>query len=239
MSSTFVTDELNEYLKKAPDFLWSIKKSRLSNREKSKKFLGDILVAHQCALSSVCSLLGRFDGNPGKTSESLSNRFLIGAAFMQGVDICEEAIVEGCYSQASALVRQELEHVVAMEECKLGIFKHSKTPNVKNVKHGMNLLYGHLSGVTHGSNICSMADFLAGNECEEKHPALLMPTVREKSVVCLYGIHTSLIMQIANQFNDMFMEMYSAGMDDNEKKLLVLSYKILVKEEILVSGKVE
>lgn len=73
------------------------------------------------------------------------------AGFVQGLNIVECAITEGCYVQAAALLRQELETVAALEELKAGIRRDKTTPNVGHVPWSLATLYGDLSAAAHAA----------------------------------------------------------------------------------------
>lgn len=61
---------------------------------------------------------------------------------MQGIHLCEEAIVEGLYLQAATLLRQEHEIISAVQELGIGRRRDGKTPHVTIgvfEKHGQSI----------------------------------------------------------------------------------------------------
>lgn len=99
---------------------------RNKNREVSKAACNDLLNAHCLSLGVIRSMYGQFLGISGKTDNSVSARLPLLASFVQGIDLCEIAINEGLYTQAATLLKQELETIAAVNECKKGHVKIAK-----------------------------------------------------------------------------------------------------------------
>jgi hypothetical protein len=120
-----IKENIEHLMTSAVKFFEAQKKTADVTREKSKKVYGGLLDAHILIMGALQSAVSRHNLNPGKTSEVISNIFSLSATFMQGIDLCESAISEGYYIQASAILKQEMENLSAIEECWLGIRKEN------------------------------------------------------------------------------------------------------------------
>jgi hypothetical protein len=117
-------------------------------RARWKNDAGHLIDAHQFAFSAVASMIARFSGRPfEQQSKLIEGRMSLTAQFVQGIDICETSIFEGLYSQAAALLKQELETLAAIDEFENDRRKDGKTPNIGN---GIMSGFGPIYGVSRG-----------------------------------------------------------------------------------------
>ena len=72
------------------------------------------------------------------------------AQFIQGIDVCETAISEGLYSQAAALLKQEMETIEAVHEYETGQRRDRTTPRL-NLLRGFGRAYGEFNNYAHAS----------------------------------------------------------------------------------------
>jgi hypothetical protein len=98
-------------------------------REQWKKDAGDLIDAHMFATSVVANMTSRISGRRfERQSKEIEGRLTLTAQFIQGIEICEVAISEALYSQAAALLKQELETLAAIDEFEKVISTTSRTP---------------------------------------------------------------------------------------------------------------
>lgn len=135
-------ERMEENLQYSIRLLTSIEQSSIDTNNKSKNGYGRLLDAHMMATSAVGSMIIRKNIVPGKTTPSISGRLSLIASFIKGIPLCEQAISNGLYEQASNLLKQELESIAAIEEYAENSRKNRKTPNVKYVKWNLGTLYG-------------------------------------------------------------------------------------------------
>src|SRR5260370_38912120 len=98
--------------------------------------------------NSIRSSVRRFE----LQSKAMEGRLTLTAQFIQGIDICEVAISEALYSQAAALLKQELETLAAIEEFENDRRKDGKTPKIgKGIMRAFGPIYSELNNIAHVS----------------------------------------------------------------------------------------
>ena len=119
-------------------------------REQTMGGLRPDLLKHTC-LSWACLLLPCYvsmarsspSRQPGEEREALFASFII------GIKTCEDAIAEGRYLQALALLRQEMETLAQLKAVRAGNRNESRSPNVGVLEKSLARMYGELSAAAH------------------------------------------------------------------------------------------
>lgn len=209
-------------------------------REKSKDAYAKLLDANLLATGVIASALLRVNGEVAQLQNKSLERGPLIAGFVTGVGFCEQAISEGYYLQASALLRQELETIAALEEVKLGVRlrQDGKTPNVRNVQWSLSRLYGGLSDAAHASKhkvLMSLTQHKEGISGAPEGTVVwsMIPSFDIEISRRLYALHTMLIIQLAVHLNDYHDELHGSGLTDEEVKYLNLAIDLLVEEKCL------
>lgn len=232
-------EKAESVLRSGIDLLSSIRESRNEIREKSKREYGSgLLDAHLMVTGVLHEVLSRKSLIPGKTNKSIANRRVVIVSFVQGIPICEEAIREGPYVQAAALVRQELETVAAIEEEVEDVREDGETPNVKHVPWEMNRLYGELSAATHVSDHGYLAEIYRAEERGDARPVSVVPTYRDGAARNLYAIHVGLLIQVAMHLHEVQVEAYGeeeGELEEFELLMIMRAVDILNEEGLLES----
>ena len=230
-------EEAENILRSGIDLLSGIKESRNEIREKSKREYGSgLLDAHLMVTGVLHEVLSRKSLIPGKTNKSIANRRVLIVSFIQGIPICEEAISEGLYVQAAALVRQEMETVAAIEEVVENVREDGETPNVKHVPWEMSRLYGELNAATHVSNHGYLAEIYRVEERGDARPVSVVPTYREGAARNLYAIHVGLLIQVAMHLHEVQVEAYGedeGGLEKLELMMITRAADSLTEEGLL------
>ncbi|MFQ5887221.1 MAG: hypothetical protein ACE5HY_00820 [Candidatus Hydrothermarchaeales archaeon] len=193
--------------------------------------LGNANLIAMCALSSA---IIRKNLEPGNTSESISKRFVLSASFFQGVDLCQKSIMEGNYIQAAALLKQEMETIAAIEEAKSNVRTEKKVPNVKHVKWNLNILYGRLNKAAHVADSQLLNKLIQTDPIGNTAPASAVPLFNKDTAKGLYGLHVTLLIQLAIQLNDLYLEAYGEGLTDTELACIAEAFKLLLEDGWLV-----
>lgn len=232
-------EKAESVLRSGIDLLSSIRESRNEIREKSKREYGSgLLDAHLMVTGVLHEVLSRKSLIPGKTNKSIANRRVVIVSFVQGIPICEEAIREGLYVQAAALVRQELETVAAIEEEVEDVREDGETPNVKHVPWEMNRLYGELSAATHVSDHGYLAEIYRAEERGDARPVSVVPTYRDGAARNLYAIYVGLLIQVAMHLHEVQVEAYGeeeGELEEFELLMIMRAVDILNEEGLLES----
>jgi hypothetical protein len=236
MDKDSIENNVEHLMASAVKFFEAQVKNSSAIREKSKSCYGIILDAHMLIIGAIQSAISRHNLNPGKTSEAISNIFSLVASFIQGIDCCERAITEGYYVQAGAILKQEMETIAAIEECKVGLRNEKRTPNVKNLSWDLSRFYGDLNRVAHVADKSLLSYLVQTNQQGDAVPASVVPVFNAGEAKGLYGLHVALLVQLAIQINYLYEEVYTEGLIDVEKIGVGQAYKLLLDDGWLVTN---
>ncbi|MDA2911686.1 hypothetical protein MYX04_12255 [Nitrospiraceae bacterium AH_259_D15_M11_P09] len=210
------------------------------NRDKAMQEYGRLLDAHMLATGVISSVLTRTNLVPGATSPSISERLALVASFVQGIAVCESTISEGLYAQASALLKQELETLAAIQECQKGKRKPEKTPNVGSALWNMNQTYGDLNRLAHvaDSQLLNKLYQCGGpagfHETAVKlMPVSIQPQYHRDVARNLYAVRVIFLVLLGMELGTLTSEMYGDGLNENEKTALFVSAQHVANEGYL------
>ncbi len=210
------------------------------NRDKAKQDYGRLLDAHMLATGVISSVLTRKNLVPGATSPSISERLALVASFVQGISVCESTISEGLYAQASALLKQELETLAAIQECQKGKRKPGKTPNVGNVQWNMEQTYGELNRVAHvaDSQFLNKLYQRVSHAGSHETGVTLVPVSNEPQYCReiarnLYAVHVIFLVLLGKELDTLTSEMYGDGLNEEENIALFVSAQHVANEGYL------
>ena len=158
-------------------------------------------------------------------AKSIEGRLSLTAQFIQGVDICDVAISEGLYSQAAALLKQELETIEAIHEFETGKRREGKTPQLGKLKN-FGGVYGRFNQFAHVS-VIEMARTLVVSESGELVGASTLPIYNKDIALDFYGMHVYFIIVVAGQIDALLTEVYGEGFNETEQKFLLVALNIL------------
>ncbi len=208
--------------------------SREQLRARSKDKAGDLIDSHQLAFSAVTSMIDRFSGKRfTKQPKAVEGRMSLSAQFIQGIDLCDVAISEGLYSQAAALLKQELETLAAIDEFENGRRRDGRTPNIGNgIMRGLGPIYGDLNNVAHVSRHDLAVQLVTVQQGENCAPTLI-PQLNEGIARFLYGNHVYFIVELTRQVARIFEEIFDEGLSEEETKWTSMAMMILLKEKVI------
>ncbi|MBU2031505.1 MAG: hypothetical protein KKG69_01520 [Alphaproteobacteria bacterium] len=148
--------------------------------------------------------------------------------FVQGIDLCETAIVEGLYPQAATLLRQQHEIIAAVEEFTAGRRKDGRTPHATiGVLRDMGRVYGDLSGGAHVSHANLLKNFVIMEIGENNGPSLL-PIYHHEITINLYALHVSYILIMLELAGDVQSSVTGDRLNPDEVKLHFIGRQILI-----------
>lgn len=206
-------------------------KIRKRNQRRFRKEFERYLEITDVAKGVIVAVTSRFTGRRTDTAaHSTSERLLQSAAFIQGMGICEEAITSAIYSQAGALVRQEMECIAAMRESREGVRVEMKTPNVKQVPWKMAVAYGQLSMMAHSSSSAML------NTMQHTEPgrcpqfASIIPRHNAQVAKMLIGHHAALMLLMAMELDSLYTDLYGEGLSPNEQDWIQHAIHLLQME---------
>jgi hypothetical protein len=209
-------------------------KVRQRIRVRWKKDACDLIDAHQLAFSAIASMIERFSLRRFEQQpQSIEGRMSLTAQFVQGIDNCETSISEGLYSQASALLKQELETLAAIDEFENNRRKDGKTPNIGGgIMSGFGPTYGDLNNIAHVSRHDIARDPVTIERGEICGPSLIPKYNRDLARI-LYGNHVYFIIEVTRQTARFFEEIFGEGLSKEERDWVFYATVILLKERII------
>lgn len=207
---------------------------RMDIREKWKCDADILIDVHQVAFSALASLLKR---NLGRKVDNLSKaqegQICLISHFVQGIDICENSISEGLYSQAAALLKQEIEIVSGIEEYRVDQRKEKRTPSIgKGVTAGFGPVYGQLNEIAHLGRHQIVKNIVSGY-FGDQIGASIVPIYDKDLAFTLYGQHIHYIILVTQQLDVLFYSIYGSGLNQEEKEWLGNAIGVLLKEGFL------
>lgn len=207
--------------------------ARVKIRKQWKDDAGDLLFAHEAAVSAIATMVSRFsDKMFEKASESAEGRLTLTSQFIVGIDLCERAISEGVYTTAAALLKQEMEIIEAVHEFEVDKRVEGKTPRIGGRLGDFGRLYGLYDEIAHVGKALRGKEIVQSTD-GQKVGASTVPIYDKERTATFYGMHTLFVTVVAIQMGDLMNELYGEGLNDEEKKFLVLSRVALEKEDII------
>lgn len=195
-----------------------------SIREQSKLDYGQELLDARLMLTGMCaSLLRAYNGVPGRTSKSVSDRLTLIASFLQGLPATETLISEGQYVKAAAALKQDMEVIARIGETIAGRARRGQTPQMKHFPAaGARRFYGELNKVAHPSDIDLLEELL---DLAQLPPTTFgvgpVPVYVAETAVALYQLHVYLLYELACELIGLMMEMYDENHDPIETAIQI------------------
>jgi hypothetical protein len=207
---------------------------RRAIRVKWKSDAGILIDVHQVAFSALASALTRNLGEKVENLEkSQEGQICLISHFVQGVDLCETSISEGLYSQAAALLKQEVEIVSGIEEYRTNKRQEKKTPLIgKGITAGFGPVYGQLNDIAHLGRH-EIAKNIVSGSVGGLTGASIVPIYEKELAFALYGQHIHYIILITQQLDVLFQSMYGSGLNEEERGWVGSAIGVLLKEGFL------
>lgn len=197
-----------------------------------KNDAGDLLSAHQLALNAITSMVDRVaDIEFEQQSEPVEGRMSLIVQFVQGIDVCETAISEGLYSQAAALLKQEMETIEAVHEYETGQRRDRTTPRL-NLLRGFGRVYGEFNKYAHVS-VEEIHKFIVNYEEKGISGPSVIPQYRREIAEFFYGYHVVFIVHCASQMKKILSDVYEIKLTEQELLWLADASKILQDRDII------
>lgn len=204
-----------------------------SNREKFKENDIRLTEAHAFAWSALGNLISRSAGAKIKEDADVSQKLNLISHFLQSINLCEVAVVEGLYVQAATLLRHEHEIISAVQELGVGKRKDGKTPHATiGVLKNMGRAYGELSGAAHVSQSVLLHSIIEMEKGELRGPSAF-PIYHRELARNLYALHVCYIALMARLAGEVNYEIGLGGLSSDEEEMVVLSMATLHKEGLI------
>src|SRR3989344_6049603 len=206
--------------------------ARQLNRKDGLVHMRELIHAHTLLLGVIGKMLKVNANKPALImNEVISRRFVLTAAFIQGISLCEQSILQGLYLQAGNLIRQEYETLGLLAETKAGKRKDGKVGNAKHVPRNGDKLYGMLSSFAHLSDH-KILDSIIGYNTTWGDFASTVPQYQKENAARLYSFHTTEVLGIVEELQNLYGEIYGYKPDDRESEVVDVAYSVLVKHGV-------
>ncbi|GLK81759.1 hypothetical protein [Methylopila turkensis] len=206
---------------------------RNKNREQFKSNDIKLTEAHAFACSAFMNLVSRNSGRRIEENPNTSQQVVLISHFLQGINLCEEAIVEGLYVQAATLLRQEHEIISAVQELGIDRRKDGKTPHATvGVLKNMGRVYGELSGAAHVSHAQLLHDMVEMTRGDLRWPSAF-PVYHRDLARNLYSLHVGYIVLMGRLASEINEAIGLGGASDDEQTMMGLAISILHKEGLI------
>jgi len=211
--------------------------SKKQIRKESKENYETKLIESRLFLLSIFyDLILIREGKPCETSKSISNRINLIATYIQGVDIVENSIMEGQYTKASALIKQDYEILTRIIEVKNKKEKEGKTPNVNNLPEEFRKFYGYLNKISHPSNSSIIENFITKLDKDNFIGVTYIPTYNIKLVKAFYDLHLLIMYNIVFEKITLIIEMYGKQIITEMENRQIIHYLLYVKNNLITCG---
>jgi len=208
------------------------KKARSINSQQSIDELKFLNYAHTLLMGLIGSMLEVNQNRPVTGNEKLKRRFLLTAAFIQGITLCEESILNSLYLQAGNLIRQEYECLGLLREIEKGKRQDGKQVNAKHAPWNGSRYYGELSTLAHISDHNILESIIQYNTSWGDFSSTV-PQYNLKTTKRLYGFHVAMILDLVIEMRGLYQEMYNFQFSNAEADVLNNVIGILMENEVL------
>jgi hypothetical protein len=199
----------------------------------------DLEEAYSLAYQAVAMAALQRDGIIAKVPEPPDRRSPILAAFVMGLSLVEEALLDGFNPQASALVRQEVEAIAALEEIRLGRRVEGRTPNVSVVETLNGRVYGGMSNAAHLSHHETLRNLVSMRAEVDHAPGpvaayLMSPQHLPETTRRMFGLHVLLMIHLVNHQEAHLEEMHGAELSQEAVDVANRATKMLAQAGIII-----
>ena len=202
---------------------------------RADKKIGEIYEYAYYALSKLLDFITGVD--VGFVSSNVSERMALVAQYAQGVACCEELIIQGLYTQAAALLKQEMELIEAIEEIVAGNRKDGATPRIRILKN-YGKIYGYLNEISHVS-VKNISINIASYEIASKTGAAIVPVHKEQLSEQMLVWHTIFLLIFTSQAAQLFDEIGIKPSHFDEMEYLSYALQQLKLHNILTDVEVK
>jgi hypothetical protein len=214
-------------------------------REQTMKAYGRLVDAHLLITGALAAVLLRDNGKIRPVTPTSEERNALFASFVIGMEACENAIAEGRYLQASALLRQEMETLAQLKAVRAGRRNENQSPNVAVVESSLRRLYGELSAAAHiskhdvvraATKWVPSGDDLPGPTSGTRY----FPVCDESRARRSFGLHLMLIVWVISELSiDLYERHNGDGFTEREDKAIKLAQILMQAEGIIEIDRVD
>lgn len=226
-------DEYENYYKEITSFLLENSNISLSIKSNSKDINTTSLSlidnnqynTVRLALASIEFII-KNSTTEGNTSKSIEERLFLIAAFIQGVSITENAILEAQYIKAAAIMKQDYEIITRIQQVIEGKAIQGDNPNAKYAPKGASFVNGYLNDIAHISKI-DVLKFYLGSQVN-KFGIEIAPAIKEEQMKTFYLY----FMMICVEINETAISLYKEIYEENNVWKKAKVYSIMIRDRV-------
>lgn len=202
-----------------------------ANKNQSADAFKSLCMAHGLLMGLIGRMLEQHSNKPVFGDESIGRRFVLTAAFIQGILICRQAVLGSTYLQAGTLLRQEYECLGLLREVKEGKRRDGKQVNAKNAPWNGSKHYGELSALAHLSDHEIISSIIGENTGWGDFSSTV-PQYNAANTKRLYGLHVALVLDLVYQLHSLYSDMYEYEMEESEQDAITSVIGILEESDV-------
>jgi hypothetical protein len=205
-------------------------------REQTIEAYGRLLDARLLITGVLAAALLRIHGKIVPIDSTHEERKALSASFVIGIEVCENAIVEGRYLQALALLRQEMETVARIKTVRFAKTNGERRPNIAVLGNSsLARLYGELSEAAHVSHHQIVR---TATQYEVPGDDLSVPTSRARYFPAFdqglarrsLSLHLGLMLELVQEFMIDLEEQYREAVTEREVEAVNLAVQLMQAE---------
>ena len=205
----------------------------LNKKDSLKDIPGELVYAHILLVGVIASIL---EESGEKTlpfeNETFRRKFVLIAAFIQGISLCEQSILQGQYLQAASLIRQEYETIILLVEVEKGRRKDGKNANPQNAPWNGYRLNIPLCNLAHLSQHKLLEKIIGYNGTWGSYSSAL-PQYQKDSAIDFYETHLGLLLNLTQIFYHLCCEIRDDALDERRRDVLETVTGTLMKYKII------
>ncbi len=193
--------------------------ARSTNLSESLFDHDEFVKAHTLLLGVIGTMLEDNANMPVSGNETDKRRFVLTAAFIQGISFCEGSILQSLYLQAGTLIRQEFENIGLITEVNVNKRSDGKQVNARHAPWKGSKHYGELSALAHLSNH-KILESILGCKNTWGDFSSTVPQYKKETTSRLYGFHLAMVLNFVYELKDLYFDMYKYDLDESQYAVL-------------------
>jgi hypothetical protein len=157
MTNIVTEEEFNLHIQNLPkvlaesdSYMQLINNHELDIREASTSKINPLISEALNISLAVIGLLVRCKSEVlGNSNKNISDKILLIASFLQGVQVSKDLILRGQYIKAAAALKQDFELMTRLRSINKGNNKYGLQPNAANAPDGLRFIYGLANDIAH------------------------------------------------------------------------------------------
>lgn len=201
------------YMMCGKNYIKNCKHARLANYIDSISDIPpDLINAHILLMGIIGAILEDCANKVIPDNEVIKRKYVLIAAFIQGIYICEQSILDSVYLQAGNLIRQEFEILGLINEIKENKRRDGKTVNVKYGPNGGGRLYGELCSIAHLSIHKVIEEVISYQNSWGDYSATIPQHQKDKTIE-FYGFHVAMVTSLVAELIYFYGEIFNYKFD--------------------------